>query len=244
MRRTHLPAALAVLALAAAVGPGAAPATAQESGRAMVEGLRYPPLRFKAPVPEIHEVEGVRVLFLEDHTVPLVTLFARFKGGYSLFDRSYYAAASALPALLRYGGTATLPPDSVDEALEYYALQTSFGGGGETVFTSLNTLTEHLGPGLDLWFDILRNPAFDSAQVDVWRGRELESVRRRPDDPQRLAFTQFNRLMYGDHPVGWEMGPEDLEPDALTSAEAARGAAAHPLPGEPDPRRHRGRVLA
>jgi predicted Zn-dependent peptidase len=194
-----------------------APAAAQQSGKAVVEGLRFPPLRFDAPVPEVHEVDGVRVLFLEDHTVPLVTLFARFKGGYSLFDRSRYAAATALPALLRYGGTATLPPDSVDEALEYYALQTSFGGGGESVFSSLNTLTEHLGPALELWFDMLRAPRFDSAQVEVWRGRELENVRRRPDDPQRLAFTEFNRLLYGDHPVGWEMTPEDLERHDLTT---------------------------
>jgi predicted Zn-dependent peptidase len=206
-----------MLGVALLVGVASVPAAGQESGRAVVENLRFPPLRFDAPAPEVHEVEGVRVLFLEDHTVPLVTLFARFRGGYSLFDRSLYAAATALPALLRYGGTTTLSPDSVDEALEYYALQTSFGGGGETVFSSLNTLTDHLGPGLDLWFDMLRSPSFDSAQVEVWRGRELESVRRRPDDPQRLAFSQFNRLMYGDHPVGWEMTASDLEPSDLTS---------------------------
>ena len=207
--------AAAALGLALALGAAPAPARAQAGGRAVVEGLHYPPLRFNAPVPEVHEVEGVQVLFLEDHSVPLVTLFTRFKGGYSLFDRGLYAAATALPALLRYGGTTTLTPDSVDEALEYYAFQTSFGGGGETLFSSLNTLTEHLDPGLDLWFDMLRNPRFDSAQVEVWRGRELDNVRRRPDDPQRLAFSQFNRLMYGDHPVGWEMTPEDLEPSDL-----------------------------
>jgi predicted Zn-dependent peptidase len=184
-------------------------------GREAAERLEFPPLRFQAPAPEIHEVEGVSVLYLEDHTVPLVTLFARFKGGYSLFDRSLYAAASALPALLRYGGTETLPPDSVDAALEFYALQTTFGGGGETVFSSLNTLSQHLGPALDLWFGMLRHPRFDTTQVEVWRGRELENVRRRPDDPQRLAFSAFNRLLYGDHPVGWEMAEADLEPGDL-----------------------------
>jgi zinc protease len=187
-------------------------------GRAAAESLRFAPLRFDAPVPETHEVDGVPVLYLEDHTVPLVTLFARFKGGYSLFDRSLYAPASALPALLRYGGTEALAPDSIDAAIEYYALQTSFGGGGETVFSSLNTLTEHLGVALDLWFGMLRTPRFDSTQVEVWRGRELENVRRRPDDPQRLAFSQFNRLLYGDHPVGWEMSADDLTPDKLTPA--------------------------
>lgn len=206
-----------VLVLAGCALALATPAHAQApAGKAAVESLRYPPLRFRAPVPERHEVEGVAVLYMEDHTVPLVTVLARFRGGYSLFDRRLFAAASALPALLRYGGTETLPPDSVDAALEYYALQTTFGGGGETVFSSLNTLTEHLDVALGLWGEMLRTPRFDSTQVEIWRGRELENVRRRPDDPQRLAFSEFNRLLYGDHPVGWEMEPADLAPEALT----------------------------
>lgn len=197
----------------------AAPLAGQvEGAKEAISGMRFPPLRFRAPVPEVHKVEGVSVLYLEDHSVPLVTLFARFKGGYSLLDKSLYAAASAMPAMLRYGGTTTLSPDSVDEALEYYALQTSFGGGGETVFSSLNTLTEHLDVALDLWGEMLRDPGFDSTQLEVWRGREMENVRRRADDPQRLAFAEFNRLLYGDHPVGWEMAPDDLTSERLNVA--------------------------
>ena len=41
----------------------------------------------------------------------------------------------------------------------------------------------------------------------------MEGVRRRTDDPQRLAFSEFNRLLYGDHPIGWEMEAADLEPE-------------------------------
>jgi predicted Zn-dependent peptidase len=185
-------------------------------GREAAEALRVDPISFSPPVPEVREVAGVPVLYLEDHTVPLVTLFSRFRGGYGLFDRSLYGAATALPSLIRYGGTDTLPPAAVDELLEYYAIQTTFGGGGETVFSSLNTLTEHLGAALELWSGMLRTPRFDSAEVEVWRGRQLESVRRRSDDPQRLAFSEFNRLLYGDHPVGWEMYEGDLEAEDLT----------------------------
>jgi predicted Zn-dependent peptidase len=194
----------------------AAPVAGQAPvGREAAEALRYPPLTFEPPDPEVHEVSGVSVLFLEDRSVPLVTIFARFKGGYALFGRSRYAAGTALPSLLRYGGTTSEPPDSVDEALEFYALQTSFGGGGDAVFSSMNTLTEHLGTALGLWGRMLRSPRFDTAEVETWRVRELESVRRHADEPQRLAFSEFNRLLYRDHPVGWEMTEEDLEPADL-----------------------------
>ena len=202
--------ALAVLAPAGPVRR----AVAQEArvGRDAVERITFPPLSFHAPTPEHRKVEGVDVLYLRDAAVPLTTVFARFKGGYARFPREQYAAGMALPSLLRYGGTRTLTPDSVDKVLEYYAIQTSFGGGGEAVSASLNTLSEHLARALDLFGRMLAEPRFDTAQVQMWRLRELESVRRRSDDPQRLAFSEFNRLMFGDHPVGWEMTPADVAP--------------------------------
>ena len=133
-----------------------------------------------------------------------------------MFSRDSYAAATALPSMLRYGGTAELAPDSVDETLEFYAIQTSFGTGGNGIATTLNTLTEHLPLAVDLWADMLTRPRFDEDEIEVWRGRQLESVLRRPDDPSRLAFSEFNHLLYGDHPIGWEMEPADLVPERLS----------------------------
>lgn len=185
------------------------------NARDAVEALEYGPLEFAPPSPGRHEVSGVRVLLLEDHDLPLVTLYARFRGGYGLFDRAWYAPAMGLPALLRYGGTIDLPPDSVDALLDYYAIQTSFGTGGGSVASTLNTLTEHLDVATELWTALLTEPGFAPEEIDLWRERELESVRRRSDDPSGLAFSAFNHLLYGDHPVGWQMTPSDLEPDLL-----------------------------
>lgn len=212
--RARAVALLGVVSFAAAVPAGGqAPV-----GREAVADLTYRPVEFRPPVPDVKHVAGVPVLFLEDHTLPLVNVFARFNGGYARFPRREYAAGTAMPALLRFGGTRTLAPDSVDELLEYYAIQTSFGGGGESLVSSMNTLTAHLDTALWLWGSMLRDPGFDSTQVEVWRGQEMESVRRRGDDPQRLAFTEFNRLLYGDNPVGWQMEDSDLTPDRITPA--------------------------
>ena len=202
---------LALLVAAATVAAQAPPDT-----REALDALRFEPIDWEPPTPTEHSIDGVRVLLLEDHALPLVSVYARFRGGYGLFDREWYAAAMGLPALLRYGGTDQLAPDSVDRALDYYALQMAFGTGGGSISASVNTLTEHLSTALDLWGGMLATPAFDREQIELWRERELESVRRRMDDPGSLAFTQFNRLMYGDHPVGWEMRLADLDPERLT----------------------------
>lgn len=210
---------LLVLALLASHAPGLH--GQRDLGRRAVEALDYPPIDFRPPVPDEWDVDGVPVLMIEDHGLPLVSVYARFRGGYGLFGREYYAAGTALPSQLRYGGTTELSPDSVDKALEYYAIQTSFGGAGEAVSATMNTLVEHLPAAIQLWGSLLARPAFDSTQVEIWRGRQLESVRRRGDDPGGLAFSEFNRLLYGDHPIGWDMDVGDLSPERLSSQRLA-----------------------
>lgn len=190
---------------------------AQVVGLAAVRDLEFEELEFTPMKPDLYELDrGVKVLYMENRTLPLVSVFARFKGGPSNFPRGRLGATTALPSLIRSGGTTSLSPDSVDQVLEFYAVQTAFGGGGQNAFTNLNTLTRHLPEALAIWADMVRNPGFDSARVEVWRGQELEDVRRRADTPGRLAISKFNRLMYGDHPVGWEMEPGDLTPEAMS----------------------------
>jgi predicted Zn-dependent peptidase len=204
--------ALAVAALA----PVGSVDAQEPTGRELIDALEIGPLDFEPPTPERHEISGVRVLLLEDRSLPLVNVFARFRGGYGVFPREWYAAAMGLPALLRSGGTVDLPPDSVDELLEYYAVQSSFGTGGGSISIALNALTEHLTVAFGLWNDLVTKPRFEPAAIELWRGREIETARRMADDPGNLAYAEFNRLMYGDHPVGWSVTPEDLAPDLVT----------------------------
>lgn len=207
-----------LLALGAcAAAPGLADAQVG-STREQVESLAFEPIQFDQPEPERRDVSGVTVLFLPDRELPLVTAMVGFEGGYGLFPRSHYAAGTALPALLRYGGVTGIPPDSVDIELETYAIQLSFGSGGGSISSSMNVLSEHFERSMDLWGRMLTEPAFDPGEIEVWRGRQMESVLRRPDDPGSLAFSEFNRLLYGAHPIGWEMSAEDLGPERLTRA--------------------------
>jgi zinc protease len=84
------------------------------------------------------------------------------------------------------------------------------------VSSSVNSLARDVAFAIELWGQTLKEPRFDARRVEVWRGQELEDLRRRKDDPARLAIGTFNHLMYGDHPIGWEMSEEDLRPDAVS----------------------------
>ena len=180
------------------------------SGREKIEAIEFSPLEFVQPSPEYYEVSGTQVLLLEDRSLPLITVAAQFQGGYGRFARDTYASAMGLPAMMRYGGTRTLTPDSLDLLLDYYAIQTSFGTGGGSISSSMNSLTEQFPIALNLWGEMLTEPRFDRDQIDIWRGLQLERLLRRKDNPSTFAFSQFNRLLYADHPIGWEMDESDL----------------------------------
>ena len=205
--------ATAAAALLVPILPAAT--TAQESVRDRIASLEVPELRFTPVHPREESVRGVPVYFLPNDELPLVTFYAIFKGGVSNLSRDYLAATSAMPTLLRGAGTASLPPDSVDVRIESLALAMSFGQGGTSASSWVNFLAEHLDEAVPLWAEMLREPRFEPAHAERWRGAELERVRRRGDDPTSLAYGRFNRIMYGDHPVGWEMNAADLEPGDL-----------------------------
>ena len=207
---------IAAATVALVVPALAATATAQETVRDRIASLKVPELRFTPFQPREESVRGVPVYFLPNDELPLVTFYAVFKGGVANLPRDHIAAASAMPTLLRAGGTAALPPDSVDLRIESLALAMSFGQGGSSASSWVNTLTEHIDEAVPLWAEMLRQPRFDPAEAERWRGAELERVRRRGDDPASMAYSRFNRIMYGDHPVGWEITAEDLEPDDLS----------------------------
>ncbi len=211
-----------LLLLAAAVGysPQSTPPDTLSAygdvGRNVVQALEFPPLEFSALEAEEHEVAGVPVFYLHNPTLPLVDVRLHLVGGTSHFRREELAAVSAFPFMLRSGGTLGLPPDSIDRRVDLLALQLSFAASGNGTSVGLNSLTETVEPALELLQEILLEPGFDSEALEVWRGQALERIRRREDNPSGLAFSEFNRLMYGSHPVGWVMGQEDLAPERLS----------------------------
>ncbi|HSH46854.1 MAG TPA: hypothetical protein VK966_13490, partial [Longimicrobiales bacterium] len=206
---------------------GASPSGSAEPGPPVglhvVRALEFPPIQFDPPEPERFELSnGVTVFFLRDQSIPLVDVFVSVRGGYAYFDRSVYGPASALPSLVRNGGTRSLPPDSLDELIEFHALGLTVSSNGARMMLGLSGLDRQIDLVADLMGDILLNPRFDRDAVERWRLRELEAVRRAGDFPGSLAVLRFNRLAFGDHPTGWimetsDLVPEKFEPETLRS---------------------------
>lgn len=183
--------------------------------------LTFEPITYRPPSPLDHRHElgnGMVVYVQEDHYLPTLQMSALIRTG-SLYDPAdKVGLASMTGSVMRSGGTTSIPADDLDERLAFLggSISTSIRGtsGGADLFV----LAKDMQEGLELFADVLMHPAFDPEKIDLYKDQAVAGIRSRNDSPSRILRREFDRLLYGDHPLVWEeteasiaaIGREDL----------------------------------
>lgn len=145
---------------------------------------------------------GLTVLLVEDRSLPFVSGRIYLRAG-SIYEPDDKVGLSGIfSAVMRTGGAGQRTPDQVDETLETLAATVSVST--DNLFTSVafNTLTENLDQVLQVWADVLLRPRFAQERIDLEKGRALEAIRRRNDQPTQIAVREFVRRINEGHPAG------------------------------------------
>jgi predicted Zn-dependent peptidase len=145
---------------------------------------------------------GLKVLLVEDRALPFVSGRVYLRAG-AIFEPDDKVGLSGIfSSVLRTGGAGERTPDQVDEILETLAATVSVST--DNLFTSVafNTLTENLDQVLQIWSDVLVRPRFAQERLDLEKGRALEAIRRRNDQPTQIAVREFVRRINEGHPAG------------------------------------------
>ena len=175
--------------------------------------LIYEPIQFKPPVPQKHTLSnGMELYLIEDNELPVFDISGLVKTG-TIYDPSdKIGLASIFASVMRTGGTVSREPDALNEELESMAASVEIGMSSEYGSVSLSTLAEDIDKGLDIFADVLRNPAFREEKLDLRKQQAIEGIRRRNDNPIQLAWRNFSEILYGkDHPFGWYSEIENVE---------------------------------
>ncbi|WP_027882759.1 M16 family metallopeptidase [Meiothermus rufus] len=145
---------------------------------------------------------GLTVLLVEDRSLPFVSGRIYLQAG-SIYEPDDKVGLSGLFAsVMRTGGAGERDPGAVDEILETLAASVSVSS--DTLFTSVafNTLSENLDQVLEIWADVLIRPRFAQERLELEKGRALEAIRRRNDQPTQIAVREFLRRIQEGHPAG------------------------------------------
>jgi len=192
MRQSAL---LALVLTAVSWSAAAAAAAPQADPRA----LTYPPLEIRFPVPQTKTLSnGLVIRLLPDRDLPIVDLAFYARGG-SVYDPEDRAGLAVLAThAMRTGGTSALTADQVDEKLETLPADIDLAASDDALTGSLSCLKDRFPEALAIFAGMLRAPRFDAARLDSERGRFLEQIRRRWDDPGSISHLLFARLVYGE----------------------------------------------
>ncbi len=145
---------------------------------------------------------GIKVTFARRAEVPVVRVSVSFDAGYAA-DPAGKLGLQALTMSLLDEGTSTKSSTQLAEAQERLGATISSSGGIDRSSVGLYALSPNLPASLDLLADIVRNPAFDPAEIARLRGQQIASIAAQLTDPGQMARYVFPAKVYGAaHPYG------------------------------------------
>ena len=144
---------------------------------------------------------GLVVLAVERHDVPLVQLRLMVRAG-SSFDPAGKGGTAALCARLLKRGTKTRSAAQFAEEVEFVGGAIDVEPGRDAVVLQAEFASRDAEIGFNLLADIVSNPIFAAAEFDNEKSLVLGELRGQLDDPSRAADQAFDTWLYGAHPYG------------------------------------------
>jgi predicted Zn-dependent peptidase len=152
---------------------------------------------------------GLTVLLLEKHGVPMINLFAIVKTGSTADPVGEEGLASITAGLLRKGTKARTAQQFAAD-LDFIGGEFEADAGADYSSVSAEFLTKDLARGLELFSDALLHPTFPQAEVEKLLAQSIDGVRGAKDDPQQVLGAYYDGYLYGTHPYGRPPGGDEV----------------------------------
>ena len=152
---------------------------------------------------------GLTLLLLEKHGVPIVDFAAIVKGGSVADPAGQEGLASVTAGLLRKG---TTKRSAQQFAADLDFIGAEFGADASTDYSAISSefLAKDVDKGLDLFSDALLHPAFAPAEVDKLLAQEIDGIKAAKDEAQSVALNYYYGYLFGKHPYGRPGGGDEL----------------------------------
>ncbi|MBO9581491.1 MAG: insulinase family protein [Sphingobium sp.] len=145
---------------------------------------------------------GIKVHLARRTAIPAVQIAMRFDAG-TAADPKDKAGIGRLMLSLLEEGTTSLNSVQIAEQQERLGANIATAQTMDGTGVSLFALKANLAPSLDLFADVVRNPAFAPAEVERLRAAQLTGIAQQKTQPSGLASRAIMQLVYGKaHPYG------------------------------------------
>jgi len=170
--------------------------------RAIAPTLGEPPALHLPPQQRCRLANGLDVIIVERHDLPVVDVRFCARGGAAAHDAAAAGTAWMTAELLDQGTRTRSAIQLADEA-ELLGASLHTRTTWDAVAAGLHVLAPRLEPALTLLADIVTAPTFPVAELERKRQERLATILQELDDPRALASIAFSDAVYGSaHPYG------------------------------------------
>ncbi len=184
---------------------------------------RQPPLpgpegTFQAPVPaDVKLPNGMRVILLENHAMPLVAMAVVLRRGSSA------GAAGAMLGPMMLQGTPGRDVSALSEAFEALGARYRVVADDDATVVAATVLAPEAGAALDLLADVVQRPTLPATELDRLRSRRLLALAAEADLPRVVLQRAVAELLYpAGHPYRVSARPDEAALRALQRSDLVR----------------------
>jgi len=156
-------------------------------------------------IPEAAEFDlsnGLRVVMVEKHDVPMVNVVLQVRGGAAAVPEGK-AGLAALTASLLDEGAGERSSLEIAEAIETLGARISSSAGRDAAVVRLGVVRPRFEEALEIFADVVTAPTFPDADVERVRTVQLTRILQGQSEPRVIADEALSRVLFGDgHPYG------------------------------------------
>jgi zinc protease len=159
------------------------------------------PERPFAPAPRSERTlsNGLQVIALRHATVPKVTALLTIQSGLAV-EPAEKAGLAQFVVDLAQEGTTTKSSEQIKR--EIFAMGANFSGfaGQDSSTFQIRGLNDTLPQMLAIVADVVRNPSFPQAELDLMKSTTAQRLQAQTASPQYVNNKMFRQALFGDHP--------------------------------------------
>ena len=146
---------------------------------------------------------GIPVSLVKNSSIPVVNIAMQFDAGYAADSTGFKLGTAGYTLAMLDEGTKKMSSLEIASKAELLGAELETNSNLDMSSVELSALKSELKPSLDLFADIVLNPAFSNEEIERLRSRWLSGIQQEKAQPQALALRNLPPLLYGkDHAYG------------------------------------------
>jgi zinc protease len=156
------------------------------------------------PIEKAKLSNGLEVWMVKQSELPIVSMNMVFKTGAAAEPKGKDGVANMASSLID-DGTTTRSANDIANQLQSIGANLNASSGWDSTNVTLQTLTRDLDKALDIYSDVITNPAYPAAEVEGLRGRSIVGLQQQKSNANIIGNIAYNKVLYGDHPYGRQL---------------------------------------